>query len=200
MTENQQAPDSRSRRGTTLWHAARKLALHLLSGLAQQSLSIVASDRTEWLSRRPQDLAKSQPASSIRAFRDQDEAAVIALWRSTGLTQPSNDPHRDIERKRTVQHELFLVAEQHGKIVGSVMAGYDGHRGWINYLAVDPSVQRQGVGRALVNEVERLLARLGCPKLNLQVRRENPAVLQFYERLGFRVEDRVSFGKRLLSD
>lgn len=139
-----------------------------------------------------------EPASLIRAFRDDDEAGVVALWRSTGLTQPSNDPHRDIERKRAVQPELFLVAENDGKIVGSVMGGYDGHRGWINYLAVDPGVQRRGLGRALVHEVERLLSLHGCPKVNLQVRSENTAVLHFYERLGYLVEDRVSFGKRLV--
>jgi ribosomal protein S18 acetylase RimI-like enzyme len=138
----------------------------------------------------------------IRSYAESDEAAVIRLWEQCGLTRPWNDPHKDIARKLAVRRDLFLVALDpgSGEIVGSVMAGYDGHRGWINYLAVSPAYQRQGLGRALMTEAERLLERTGCPKVNLQVRSENPNVVAFYQRLGYEVEETVSMGKRLIHD
>jgi ribosomal protein S18 acetylase RimI-like enzyme len=136
----------------------------------------------------------------LREFADADEDAVVELWRRCGLTRPWNDPHEDVARKRRVQRELFLVGERDGRIVGSVMGGYDGHRGWVNYLAVDPALRRAGLGRALMAEVEARLRALGCPKLNLQVRNENTDALAFYERLGFSVDAVVSLGKRLVRD
>jgi ribosomal protein S18 acetylase RimI-like enzyme len=137
---------------------------------------------------------------TIRPFRPADEPAVIALWQAAGLTRPQNDPRKDIARKMKVNPEWFLVAEESGAIVGSVMAGYEGHRGWINYLTAAPSRRRVGVGRALMAEAERLLRAAGCPKINLQVRADNADVIAFYQRLGF-AEDRVlSFGKRLEKD
>lgn len=136
----------------------------------------------------------------IRPFRPEDEAAVIALWQRCGLTRPWNDPHKDIQRKLTTQPELFLVGERDGLLVASVMAGFDGHRGWVNYLAVDPERQRQGLGRLLMREVEQRLCDLGCPKLNLQLRSDNQAVLAFYRRLGYEVDEVVSLGKRLIVD
>jgi ribosomal protein S18 acetylase RimI-like enzyme len=136
----------------------------------------------------------------IRAFRDADENAVVALWERCGLVRPWNDPHKDIARKRRLQRELFLVGVEGGTIVAAEMAGYDGHRGWINYLAVDPAQRRKGFGRALMAEAERRLAELGCPKINLQVRRENLEAMAFYERLGFREDPVASYGKRLESD
>jgi ribosomal protein S18 acetylase RimI-like enzyme len=136
----------------------------------------------------------------IRPFEDADEEAVIALWERCGLLRPWNDPHKDIARKRLLQRELFLVGFEGGAIVGTVMAGYDGHRGWINYLAVDPVRRRKGFGRALVERAERRLSELGCPKVNLQVRRENREAMAFYERIGFREDAVASFGKRLKRD
>ena len=136
----------------------------------------------------------------LREFADADEDAVVELWRRCGLTRAWNDPHKDIARKRRVQRELFLVGELEGRIVGSVMGGYDGHRGWVNYLAVDPEQRRGGLGRALMAEVETRLRALGCPKLNLQVRDDNVAALAFYDRLGFQVDATVSLGKRLERD
>lgn len=134
----------------------------------------------------------------LRAYQPSDEAAVVALWRACGLVTPRNDPHADIARKAGEHPELFLCAVgESGELVGTCMAGYEGHRGWINYLAVAPSAQRSGLGRALLDEAERLLRALGCPKINLQVRRTNRGVLAFYERLGFREDDVVSLGKRL---
>ena len=136
----------------------------------------------------------------IRPFQPADEAAVIDLWQRCELTRPWNDPQQDIRRKLGVQPELFLVGEVDGQLVASAMAGFDGHRGWVNYLAVCPTQRRRGLGRQLMTAVEQRLEALGCPKLNLQVRDGNQAVLAFYERLGYRVEPLVSLGKRLIAD
>ncbi len=137
---------------------------------------------------------------NIRPYQPSDELAVIALWRECGLVRPQNDPHKDIARKLKVNPEWFLVADLHGRIVGSVMAGYEGHRGWINYLAVAPAIQRDGLGRRLMDEAEKRLRAVGCPKINLQVRAENKDVIAFYERIGYREDKVLSFGKRLVTD
>ena len=136
----------------------------------------------------------------IRTFTHADEAAVVALWRAAGLTRPCNDPHADIARKQTVQPELFLVGELAGEVVASAMAGYDGHRGSVYYVAVDPAHQRQGHARALMAEVERRLTALGCPKLNLMVRRDNSAALGFYQRIGYDEQAVTTLGKRFIID
>jgi ribosomal protein S18 acetylase RimI-like enzyme len=139
----------------------------------------------------------------IRPFRGGDTDAVVALWESCGLVRPWNDPRRDIARKLTVQPELFLVAEPEADDIGVVaagMAGFDGHRGWVNYLAVRPDLQGSGLGRTLMAEFERLLTDLGCPKLNLQVRAGNEQVLGFYASLGYTDDRTVSLGKRLIPD
>ena len=136
----------------------------------------------------------------IRPFADADEPAVIALWERAGLTRTWNDPAKDVARKRRVQGELFLVAVDHDAVVGTVMAGYDGHRGWVNYLAVAECHRRQGIGRALMVAAEAGVRALGCPKLAVQVRTDNPQALAFYERLGFARDDVVSLGKRLERD
>ncbi|MHC5770518.1 MAG: GNAT family acetyltransferase [Nostoc sp.] len=136
----------------------------------------------------------------IRAFELTDESAVIALWMRCGLTQPWNDPKKDIERKLCVQPHLFLVSIIGQEIVATVMAGYEGHRGWINYLAVAPQYQRQGIGKLMMLEAEQLLVEVGCPKINLQVRTTNSEVIKFYQHLGYVVDDVISLGKRLESD
>jgi ribosomal protein S18 acetylase RimI-like enzyme len=136
----------------------------------------------------------------IRKFEPADSASVIALWRECGLTRAWNDPEKDIERKLTVQPELFLVGTVGAKIVASVMAGYDGHRGWVNYLAVAPAQRKSGLGRTLMERVEKELKAMGCPKLNLQVRTSNADVLAFYRRLGYAQDDAISLGKRLIPD
>jgi ribosomal protein S18 acetylase RimI-like enzyme len=136
----------------------------------------------------------------IRSFRFDDEEAVVQLWTECGLVVPWNDPHRDIARKTEVQGDMFLVACLGGQIVGTVMAGYDGHRGWINYLAVRPEHRRGGIGRRMMDEAEGRLRAAGCPKINLQVRSTNAKVIEFYKRIGFDVDDVVSLGKRLESD
>lgn len=136
----------------------------------------------------------------IRPFDPDDEASVVRLWTDCGLVVPWNDPHRDIQRKRNVQPELFLVACGDGRILATVMAGYDGHRGWINYLAVHPEYRRSGIGRRMMAEAEMRLRAAGCPKINLQVRSRNTAVIEFYRRIGFTSDDVLSFGKRLEPD
>ena len=136
----------------------------------------------------------------IRQFTLPDEVAVVRLWERCELTRPWNDPRKDIRRKLAVRPDLFLVGEVEGELVGTVMIGYEGHRGWINYLAVDPEYQRRGLGRALMVEAERLLRQEGCPKINLKVRATNQAVIAFYQRLGYADDEVVSFGKRLVQD
>ena len=138
-----------------------------------------------------------------------DVEAVVALWRSAGLTRPWNDPHRDVERKLAVQPELFLVVVDdvvaddgtvQESVVATAMAGHEGHRGWVHYVAVDPSRQGEGLGRLVVEEAERRLLELGCPKVMLMVRRGNEAVVDFYEHLGYSQDDVVVLGKRLVPD
>lgn len=136
----------------------------------------------------------------IRAFEPQDESAVVALWEACKLTRPWNDPRRDIARKLAVQPELFLVGEAEDGIVASVMAGYEGHRGWVNYLAVAPAFRGRGYGRALMQHVEAALERRGCPKISLLVRQSNHDAMEFYRRLGYVEDESVSLGKRLIDD
>ncbi len=136
----------------------------------------------------------------VRAYAPRDAESVVALWRACGLTRPQNDPHKDIARKLKVNPEWFFVAERGGEIVGTVMAGYEGHRGWINYLGVAPAWQRGGLGRRLMDEAEARLRAAGCPKINLQVRPDNRVAIAFYERIGFAVEGAISLGKRLERD
>lgn len=142
----------------------------------------------------------STQSFQIRSFDAADEAAVIALWEVCGLVVPQNAPAADIARKLQVNPEWFLVGEVEGSIVATCMVGYEGHRGWINYLAVHPDLRRQGLARQMMEHAEKLLREAGCPKINLQVRKSNAAVIAFYESLGFGVDEVVSLGKRLVKD
>jgi len=136
----------------------------------------------------------------IRAYQPADEAAIVALWKECGLTRPWNDPHKDIARKLTEQPELFLVGTLGDEVVASAMIGFDGHRGWVYYLAVAERHRKHSFGRSLMQEAERLLVERGCPKLNLLVRSSNAEVLEFYRRLGYVRDEAVSLGKRLIPD
>ena len=136
----------------------------------------------------------------IRSFRAEDEHAVVSLWERCGLVRPWNDPRKDISRKLQVRADLFLVGIVDGRLVASVMAGYDGHRGWMNYLAVAPENQRSGLARQMVSEVERRLRASGCPKINLQVRSDNADAVGFYRAIGYSQDDVISLGKRLEND
>ena len=136
----------------------------------------------------------------VRVFETKDSEAVVELWEKCGLLRPWNDPHVDILRKQSVGAELFLVGYIESRLVACVMGGYDGHRGWMNYLAVDPDQRKSGLAREIVTALERRLIAVGCPKINLQVRTDNTAVLKFYERLGYSVDEVTSLGKRLVPD
>jgi ribosomal protein S18 acetylase RimI-like enzyme len=136
----------------------------------------------------------------IRAYQKPDEAAVVALWQACDLTRPWNDPYKDIARKLQVRPDLFLVGEVQGQVMATAMFGYEGHRGWVNYLAVAPQHQRQGHAKALMQRGEALLLASGCPKLNLQVRAGNTSVVSFYQALGYQEDVVVCLGKRLIPD
>ncbi len=136
----------------------------------------------------------------IRVFEKSDTEDTVVLWKKCGLTTAWNDPYEDISRKLAVQPELFLVGELNGDIVATAMAGYDGHRGSVYYLAVEPELQGKGFGAELMCEIESILYSLGCPKLNLDVRTTNRSVASFYKRLGYSLDSVSSFGKRLIVD
>ena len=136
----------------------------------------------------------------IRPYQKTDESAVIALWQACDLVRSWNDPQKDIQRKLAVDPELFLVGALDGRLIATVMIGYEGHRGWINYLAVHPEHRRCGHARKIMAAGENLLSSLGCPKINLQVRTTNRSVLEFYQALGYAADDVVSLGKRLEHD
>ena len=136
----------------------------------------------------------------IRPLKEGDEEALVSLWNMCKLTVPWNNPYKDIVRKLKVQADLFLVGYLEDKLIASVMAGYDGHRGWINYFAVHPDFQARGYGKQLMDNVENRLRELGCPKINLQIREGNDKVLSYYQKLGFVEEKRINMGKRLEDD
>ena len=136
----------------------------------------------------------------IRPFKEGDEEALVSLWNMCKLTVPWNNPYKDIARKLKVQAELFLVGYLEDKLIASVMAGNDGHRGWINYFAVHPDFQARGYGKQLMDNVENGLRELGCPKINLQIREGNDKVFSYYQKLGFVKEKRINMGKRLEDD
>jgi ribosomal protein S18 acetylase RimI-like enzyme len=144
--------------------------------------------------------ATSGIAVTIRPFRPSDETALIRLWQACGITRPWNDPSQDIARKQRVQPELFLVAHIDDALVGSLMGGYDGHRGWAYYLAVHPEHRLRGIARKLMVTLETALKGMGCPKLNLMVRTSNTAARGFYKRMGYSRDEVVNLGKRLIAD
>lgn len=137
----------------------------------------------------------------IRSFQDDDTSSVIALWGEVlSDSAPHNDPAQIIHQKMGVERDLFYVAVVDSTVVGTVMGGYDGHRGWVYSLAVKPDHQRQGIASALVTHLEKVLVQRGCLKINLQIRASNDDVVAFYETCGYRAEERVSMGKRLYDD
>ena len=133
----------------------------------------------------------------IRTFRTEDEQDVIDLWAKCGLIVPWNDPKEDIDTKMAFQPELFFVGTLDDKIIAVIMVGYEEHRGWINYLAVLPEYQRKGYARLMMEKAEEVLKKMGCLKINLQVRGGNGAVIAFYESIGYTDDHVISFGKRL---
>jgi ribosomal protein S18 acetylase RimI-like enzyme len=153
---------------------------------------------TQYMNTSP--LPTEQGNFFIRSYAATDKEAVIALWRASQLVVPWNDPLRDIRRKLEADAEGFLVGQHGPHIVASVMAGYDGHRGWLNYLAVDPKLRGAGYGRRMVEAAEALLLTRGCPKVNLQVRAGNSTAADFYHHLGYKPDAALGLGKRLIAD
>ena len=136
----------------------------------------------------------------IRPYEESDEPRVVDLWVECKLTRPWNDPRKDIARKLKIQRELFLVGVKNGQVMATAMAGYDGHRGWINYLAVAIAHRAEGHAAALMSRIESLLLEAGCPKISLQVRASNADAVEFYRRIGYAQDEVVSYGKRLIPD
>lgn len=157
-------------------------------------------------------MAASPTPTEIRAFAEADRRGLVDLWRRCELTRPWNDPDRDIDRKVAHSGGLFVAldaptqattdttVDTTTQVVGSVMAGYDGHRGWVNYLAVDPAWRGSGLGRRLMVVAEEYLRAVGAPKINLQIRTENVGAMAFYHAIGFDTDTVVSMGKRLVDD
>ena len=136
----------------------------------------------------------------IRSYQPQDKEALVELWRRCGLLHTLNNPIQDIQRKQYCNPEWLMVGLVENKIVASIMAGYDGHRGNINYLGVDPDYRRQGLGRKMMENAESVLKAAGCPKINLCVRNSNVEVVKFYESIGYQDNQCISLGKRLEKD
>ena len=133
----------------------------------------------------------------VSEVADSDTEAVVALWRRCDLTRPWNDPHADLAQARVTPTSTVLVGQIEGVLVASVMVGYDGHRGWVYYLAVTPEARRGGFGRRMMQAAEAWLRDRGAPKIQLMVRNTNAAAIGFYERLGLERQDVVILGKRL---
>jgi len=145
-------------------------------------------------------LATKTQEMNIRAYDSKDEEAVVAFWKQCDLVAPWNDPHRDIKRKMSTSPELFLVGTISGQIVATIMGGYEGHRGSINYLAVSPEHQKKGLGKQMMDAIEPLLLKRGCPKINVMVRQTNVEVLKFYEAIGYKTDEVLVISKRLEDD
>jgi len=136
----------------------------------------------------------------IREYQESDEKDVIELWFKCDLVLPGSNPKQDIERKLKVDRDLFLVGNVNGKIIASVMGGYEGHRGCVNLLAVDPEYRRSGYGRLMMKAVEQRIKEKGCSRINLQVRSANKGVIEFYQAIGYTDDNVIGLGKRLKED
>ena len=136
----------------------------------------------------------------IRSFHKTDIESVIELWKECGLVVPWNNPRLDIERKLKYQPELFLVGIIDNKIIATAMVGYDGHRGWVYYLAIRPNYQKSGFGKLMMDEAEGILTKMGCPKINIMVRDTNLDVINFYKSIGYEAQGVATLGKRLIPD
>ena len=143
---------------------------------------------------------KSSSNFAIRQFVPNDTNRVIFIWEQCDLVRKWNNPNFDIQRKLNFQKELFFVGLLNDEIIATAMFGYDGHRGWLNYFAVLPNFQKRGFGKQLMTFGEMALIEKGCPKLNLQIRNDNTKAINFYQKVGYKEDAAVSFGKRLIED
>ena len=131
----------------------------------------------------------------VRSYSSEDRDQIITFWQNVfSDDSPHNDPNKVIDAKLAID-ELLFVAEDNDVIIGAAMAGYDGHRGWLYLVAVDPQQRRKGIGQQLVKHAMQALKTVGCVKINLQIRSTNNQVVSFYESIGFVSEDRISMGK-----
>ena len=138
--------------------------------------------------------------ATFRKFKKSDTEEVIKLWKKCKLIVPWNDPFKDINRKLSIKDNLFIIGEMNKHIIASAMAGYDGHRGYIYYLAVLPEYQKKGIGSSLLSIIEKKLLKVGCPKINLFVRNTNIRVKAFYRINNYEIQDSQIYGKRLIED
>ena len=143
---------------------------------------------------------KSSSNFAIRQFVPNDTNRIIFIWEQCDLVRNWNNPNFDIQRKLNFQKELFFVGLLNDEIIATAMFGYDGHRGWLNYFAVLPNFQKRGFGKKLMTFGEMALIEKGCPKLNLQIRNDNTKAINFYQKVGYKEDAAVSFGKRLIED
>ena len=146
------------------------------------------------------DRQKIMKSAIFRKFKKKDTDAIINLWSACNLIVPWNNPKKDIVRKQSIKDDLFIIGEVNNKIIASAMAGYDGHRGYIYYLAVLPEYQKKGIGTSLLSLVEKKLYKVGCPKINLFVRNTNIKVKTFYKMNKYEMQDSEIYGKRLITD
>lgn len=131
----------------------------------------------------------------IRTYKDSDKNLVISLWKKVfNPRKPHNNPKIAINMKIKQNDGLFFVAEENNQIIGTIIAGFDGHRGWLYSLALHPQHRRKGIGSKLVKKAIEELKKLGCLKVNLQINSDNDEVVEFYKKNGFIVEDRISMG------
>ena len=135
--------------------------------------------------------------TAIQAATTADAEAVIGLWRTCELTRPWNDPERDFRMAVDGASSAVLLLRDGGAIAASVMVGFDGHRGWVYYLAVAPERRRQGLGRRMMEAAEQWLRKRGAPKIQLMVREDNAEVIAFYEALGLERQKVVTLGRFL---
>ena len=136
----------------------------------------------------------------ISEFTDDQIDQVVTLWEKCGLNRSWNNPKNDIARKNSDQNGKFLIGQIDGVLMASIMIGYDGHRGSINFLAIDPVYAHRGYGKILMARAERFLLSVGCPKINFCVRTDNAKVIKFYQELGYTIESVHLLGKRLIKD
>jgi ribosomal protein S18 acetylase RimI-like enzyme len=137
---------------------------------------------------------------NISVFKDKYRSQVIDLWEQCNLIKYWNDPNKDINRKLKVNDSLFLIVEFNKIIIGSAMAGYDGHRGSVYYLSISPKYQNKGVGKILMKEIEKRLIAVGCPKINIFIRNSNIKVKEFYQSIDYEEQNSLIYGKRLIPD
>ena len=136
----------------------------------------------------------------IKIFEEDYRDQILSLWQKCKLIKTWNDPNKDIDRKLKVKDDLFLVIEYNNLIIGSAMAGYDGHRGYVYYLAIDPIHQNKGFGKLLMDNIEKKLKEIGCPKINIFIRSSNINVKNFYKSIFYDEQDCLTYGKRLIPD